>query len=134
MIIKTLDIKNFRNYEYLTLELNDKINIIYGQNGQGKTNLLESIYVLGLTKSHRSFIDQHLIKQDESFARVKGILNINDYRSTLELLIQKSGKKMKIDGMDVKKVDDYISNMNIIIFYPEDLKIVKDSPGERRKF
>lgn len=134
MYLEKIEVTTFRNYSQILLELSKGLNIIYGNNAQGKTNLLESIYVLGLTKSHRSFIDQHLIKQDESFARVKGILNINDYRSTLELLIQKSGKKMKIDGMDVKKVDDYISNMNIIIFYPEDLKIVKDSPGERRKF
>ena len=134
MYLEKVEITNFRNYSHLLVELSKGINIIYGNNAQGKTNLLESIYVLGLTKSHRSFIDHNLIKNNTAFARLKGILNINDYKSTLELIIQKTGKKLKIDHFDIKKVGDYISNMNIIIFYPEDLKIVKDAPGERRKF
>lgn len=134
MYLEKIEINQFRNYENLFLEFSKGLNIIYGENAQGKTNLLESIYVLGLTKSHRSFIDHNLIKNNASFARLKGILNVNDYKSTLELIIQKTGKKMKIDHNDVKKISDYITNMNIIIFYPEDLKIVKDSPGERRKF
>lgn len=134
MYLEKIEINQFRNYESLFLELSKGLNIIYGDNAQGKTNLLESIYVLGLTKSHRSFIDNNLIKNSASFARIRGVLNVNDYKSTLELIIQKTGKKMKIDHDEIKKISDYITNMNIIIFYPEDLKIVKDSPGERRKF
>lgn len=134
MYLEKIEINQFRNYESLFLELSKGLNIIYGENAQGKTNLLESIYVLGLTKSHRSFIDNNLIKNNASFARIKGILNVNDYKTVLELIIQKTGKKMKIDYNDIKKISDYITNMNIIIFYPEDLKIIKDSPGERRKF
>lgn len=134
MYLEKIEINQFRNYEHIFLTLSKGLNIIYGNNAQGKTNLLESIYVLGLTKSHRSFIDNNLIKNNAPFARIKGILNVNDYKSTLELLIQKTGKKMKIDNNDIKKISDYITNINIIIFYPEDLKIIKDSPGERRKF
>ena len=74
MIIKTLNIQNFRNYTSLNLELNDKINIIYGENGQGKTNLLESIYLLGFTTSHRTFTSDNLIKSGEEKAIVKGKL------------------------------------------------------------
>ena len=131
MYLEKLEINKFRNYEHLYVELSKSINIIYGNNAQGKTNLLESIYVLGLTKSHRSFIDNNLINTDSNFARIKGLLNIDDYKSTLEIIIQKTSKKLKIDNFDIKKVSDYISNLNIIIFYPEDLKIIKDSPGER---
>lgn len=134
MYLEKLEINKFRNYEHLYVELSKSINIIYGNNAQGKTNLLESIYVLGLTKSHRSFIDNNLINKDSSYARIKGLLNIDDYKSTLEIIIQKTSKKLKIDNFDMKKVSDYISNLNIIIFYPEDLKIIKDSPGERRKY
>ena len=134
MYLEKLEINKFRNYEHLYVELSKSINIIYGNNAQGKTNLLESIYVLGLTKSHRSFIDNNLINKDSNFARIKGLLNIDDYKSTLEIIIQKTNKKLKIDNFDIKRVSDYISNLNIIIFYPEDLKIIKDSPGERRKY
>ena len=134
MYLEKLEINKFRNYEHLYVELSKSINIIYGNNAQGKTNLLESIYVLGLTKSHRSFIDNNLINKDSNFARIKGLLNIDDYKSTLEIIIQKTSKKLKIDNFDIKRVSDYISNLNIIIFYPEDLKIIKDSPGERRKY
>ena len=74
MILKNINIHSFRNYEKLKLDLNDKINIIYGNNGQGKTNILESIYVLALTKSHRSFIDNNLIKAGEEKAIIKGTL------------------------------------------------------------
>lgn len=134
MYLEKFEINKFRNYEHLYVELSKSINIIYGNNAQGKTNLLESIYVLGLTKSHRSFIDNNLINKDSNFARIKGLLNIDDYKSTLEIIIQKTSKKLKIDNFDIKRVSDYISNLNIIIFYPEDLKIIKDSPGERRKY
>ena len=84
MYISNLKISNFRNYELLKLELNPNINIIIGNNGQGKTNLLESIYVLGLTKSHRSFIDNNLIKQNEKICKIKGELVKNNISSKLE--------------------------------------------------
>ncbi len=133
MIIKTLDIKNFRNYEYLTLELNDKINIIYGQNGQGKTNLLESIYLLGFTNSHRSFTSDTLIKSGEDKAIIKGKL-IKDIPYNLEIEINKTKKQVKIDDKIINKITDYIEKMNVIIFSSEDLDLIKGSPSERRKY
>ena len=133
MILKKIKISNFRNYEKLSLEFHDGINIIYGNNGQGKTNLLESIYVLALTKSHRSFIDQHLIQKGKESATIKGTLLKNDFPKELEVVIKKTTKAFQIDQNKIKKSSDYISNMNIIIFYPEDLEIIKGSPAIRRR-
>lgn len=133
MIIKTLDIKNFRNYSSLTLQLNDRLNIIYGQNGQGKTNLLESIYLLGFTNSHRSFTSENLIKSGEEKSVIKGKL-VKDISYNLEIDLTKTKKQVKIDDKVVNKITDYIEKMNVIIFSSEDLDLIKGSPGERRKY
>ena len=134
MILKELKIANFRNYKSLNIKLSDRINIIYGNNAQGKTNILESIYVLGITKSHRSFIDDDLIMNGENVSKISGNIEKNGINSLFEINLNKTKKKYKIDNDDIKKTSDYISNMNIIIFYPEDLEIIKGSPGIRRKF
>ena len=134
MHISSLKISNFRNYDLLKLDLNPNMNIIIGNNGQGKTNLLESIYVLGLTKSHRSFIDNNLIKQNEKICKIKGDLVKNDMISKLEIVLENKKKNLKIDNNNINKNSDYISNMNIIIFYPEDLELIKGSPSSRRRF
>ena len=133
MFIKKIELDNFRNYNSVTVNLHDKINIFYGENASGKTNLLECIYVLGLTKSHRSFIDNNLIKEGSDFFRLKGLLKKSDMIYQLEVNNQKK-KKIYIDNKEIKKVSDYISLMNIIIFYPEDLEIIKGSPILRRNF
>ncbi len=134
MILKELSIINFRNYKNISINLSPKINIIYGNNAQGKTNLLESIYVLGITKSHRSFIDNNLIKSGEKKSKIKGIVKIENLNTTLEVNIENKNKQLKIDNNDIKKVSDYISKMNIIIFYPEDLELIKGSPAIRRRY
>lgn len=133
MFLKDISITNFRNHHKTRISLSENINIIYGNNGQGKTNILESIYVLGLTKSHRSFIDDNLIKNGEEFALIKGEVT-KDLPYTLELIINKNNKKMKLDGENISKVSDYIEKMNIIIFYAEDLELIRGVPGVRRKY
>lgn len=133
MILKCLKIRNFRNYESADLQLNDKINIIYGKNGQGKSNLLESIHVLSLTKSHRISIDQNLIKEGENFSKIQGKIVKGGYETNLQVLINKDQKKIKVNSTSVKKVSDYISNLSVIMFYPEDLDIIKGPPSIRRK-
>ncbi len=133
MIIKNIELKNFRNYESLKLSLNPKINIIYGQNGAGKTNILESIYVLSLGKSHRSFLDDTLIKSGQEKALIKGkIQNIIPYN--LEIEITKTKKQLKKDDKIVTKLGEYIEKMNIIIFHTDDLELIKSSPSVRRKY
>ena len=133
MYIQTLKLQNFRNYDSLELEFNKGINIIYGKNAQGKTNLLESIYVLGITKSHRSSIDNYLIQNDKEFLKISGIIKKNRFPQKMEFYLSNQ-KKLKIDDKSILKVSDYISRMNIIIFYPEDLEIIKGSPSVRRRF
>lgn len=133
MYLKSIDVKNFRNYNHLSIDLNKGINIIYGKNAQGKTNLLESIYFLALTKSHRSFIDDNLIKNGEENAIIKGKMMCNRIPTNLEIRLNKN-KNIFIDKKKITKVSDYISRMNVIIFYPEDLDLVKGSPNIRRKF
>ncbi|MDD2377488.1 MAG: DNA replication/repair protein RecF [Bacilli bacterium] len=134
MILKSIKIENFRNYEALELLFDKKINIIYGNNAQGKTNILESIYVLGLTKSHRSFIDNNLIKNGFNRAKISGVVFNNRLNTNMEVTIENKTKHLKIDNSDIKKTSDYISKLNIIIFYPEDLELIKGSPSIRRKY
>lgn len=134
MILKQIELTNFRNYHHLSLSLHPHMNIIYGKNGQGKSNLLESIYVLGKSKSHRNFMNKHLIQENALFSKIKGILTENDISTKLELDLTDNSKKMILDGQQLKKVSTYISHLDVVIFYPEDLEIIKGSPMLRRKF
>ncbi len=133
MILKNIEIRNFRNYEQLSLQLHPQLNIIYGNNGEGKTNLLESIYVLAFTKSHRSFIDHNLIKSGAETAVLKGTI-LNNITYNLEIILNKTKKTLKIDNNIETKTGSYIEKMNIIIFYSEDLELIKGFPGARRKY
>ncbi len=134
MYIKDIQLANFRNYKTLSISFHPKINIIYGKNAQGKTNLLESIYVLALTKSHRSFIDSNLIKNGMNKAKIMGNILKDSFSSKYEIILEEKKKSFKIDGNLIKKTSDYISKINIIIFYPEDLDLIKGSPNIRRRF
>ena len=135
MYLEKLSLQNFRNYTSLNIKLNPHVNIIYGNNAQGKTNLLESIYVLGLTKSHLFQLDNHLITSGKEFYKIKGIIKKDNIKTQYEILGNINSKILKIDGQEIKKVTDYINNsLNIIIFYPEDLEIIKGSPNLRRNF
>ena len=96
MILKKIELINFRNYVHLTTRFYKGINIIYGDNAQGKTNLLESIYVLGITKSHRSFIDNNLIKDNEKRATINGTINKGSLDINLSIMMKK-GKRLKLE-------------------------------------
>lgn len=132
MIIKNIEVTNFRNYQNLKIDFSENINIVYGNNGEGKTNLLESVYVLGFTKSHRYFIDNNLIKDGEDFSVVKGTI-LDKIPYELEVLLNKTKKQVKVDK-EVKKVGDYIDKTNIVVFYTEDLELIKGIPSVRRKY
>jgi len=134
VFLKEMKIKNFRNYQELDIKFDKNINIIYGDNAQGKTNLLEAIYFLALTKSHRLNIDNSLIKQDSDTAYLLGLIENNNITNKYEIGFNSTTKKLKINNEQIKKVSNYISKINIIIFYPEDLNIIKGSPRERRRF
>ena len=134
MFLKSINVVNFRNYDNLELELSPNVNIIYGDNAQGKTNLLESIYFLAMTKSHRSFIDDNLIREGEKIAKIDGLVSNDDFETNLRIVLSTASKKMFVDGNNYKKVSDYVSRMNVIIFYPEDLELVKGGPLVRRRY
>ena len=135
MYLKKIYLKNFRNYDLLNIEFNKRINIIYGNNAQGKTNLLESIYYLATTKSHRLNNDSEIIKFGSNVCKIKGVINNRKIDTNLEIALSENGKILKINHQEIKKVGNYItSNFNIIIFEPDDLNLIKGSPNERRNF
>lgn len=134
MKIKKLFLKNYRNYDEILLELNDGLNIIIGDNAQGKTNLLESIYVLAVTKSFLSINDKNLIMFNNCFSLIKGFVQYKDNCDELEVLLNSKGKNVKINKKEIKKLSDYISRMNVIIFSSDSVRTFKDSPSSRRKY
>lgn len=134
MKIKKISLKNYRNYDVLELNFCDRVNIIIGDNAQGKTNLLESIYVLAITKSFLSVNDKNLIKFNNKFSRIKGIIESGKKKSTLEVLINETGKVVKSNNLEIKKLSDYISLMNVIVFSSDNIRMIKESPASRRKY
>ena len=116
------------------LSFNSKLNIIIGNNAQGKTNILESIYLLSSTKSFLSVYDKNLIKNGEKFAIVKGDIEIDGTNKTLEIIINDKGKVVKINSNEIKKLSDYIFNLKVIVFSPDSMRMLKESPSVRRKF
>ena len=134
MRIDKLKLINFRNYSKLDIEFNPYLNIIIGNNAQGKTNILEAIYYLSITKSFLIINDFVCIKNGELFSRIVGnIQNING-KKRLEFLINENGKKLMVNGNEIKKHASYIGNLKVIVFNPDNIRIIKDAPGNRRKF
>ena len=134
MYIKELKLKNYRNYEDLTIQFENKVNVILGENAQGKTNVMESIYVLAMAKSHRTSNDKELIRWDEDYAKIEGSVEKYNRSTALQLVISKKGKKAKLNYIEQRKLSQYVGAMNVIMFAPEDLNLVKGSPGVRRRF
>jgi len=136
MRIKRLKVENFRNLEKLDIEFSDGVNIIYGNNAQGKTNIIESIYIFSFGKSFRANKDIELLKFDKEYF----LSNIKIMKKDRELEMdfgfdRISNKKMiKVNGVIQKKISDIIGKLNVVVFKPEDIKIVTDSPSIRRKY
>lgn len=134
MYIEELTLKNYRNYEMLDISFEDKVNVIIGENAQGKTNLMEAIYVLAMAKSHRTSNDRELIRWDTEYGKIKGTLRKRNNTISLELMVSKKGKKAKLNHLEQQKLSQYIGEMNVVMFAPEDLHLVKGSPQVRRRF
>ena len=134
MNIERLQLTNYRNYESLTLDFSSKINVFIGENAQGKTNVMESIYVLAMAKSHRTSNDKELIRWDSDYGKIEGVIEKRYGSLPIELTISKKGKKGKINHLEQTKLSNYIGQMNVVMFAPEDLNIVKGSPQIRRRF
>lgn len=133
MIIDDLKLLNFRSYSSLYLDFNHKLNIIYGMNGAGKTNIVEAIYALSLTKSFRTNQDSLMIMKDKNVSKVEANI-INNDKKNYQLILQNHEKIVKINNLKIEKLGDYVANIFMILFNPDDLKIIKESPALRRKF
>ncbi len=134
MFLRKISLTNFRNYDNLDLEFDKNINIFIGNNAQGKTNILESIYVLSISKSHRINKDLFLIKDNCLFTKIHGEIINYDNLNEFEILINKKGKRVSINSNPFRKISEYLSNINTIMFCPDDLEIIKGTPSERRYF
>ena len=134
MKLTNLQLQNFRNYESVQLEFTDGVHVFIGENAQGKTNLMESIYALAMTKSHRTTNDKELIGWNKEFATIKGTVEKTATKTNLELQFSKKGKIAKVNYLEQKRLSSYLGNLNVILFAPENLTLVKGSPQNRRKF
>ncbi len=135
MIIKSIDLLNFRNYEELHLEFEDGITILNGENAQGKTNLLEAVFLAASCRSHRGAKDREMIRfqQDEAHIRMLVRKEERDLRIDLHLKKDRS-RGIAVNAVPVRKTRDYLGLVNCVLFSPEDLQIVKEGPSERRNF
>ena len=134
MYLSELALKNFRNYEDVELSFSPKINVLIGENAQGKTNLLEAIYVLAMTRSHRTSSERELLTFKKENATIRGTIERKLGKLKLELILSKKGKKAKINHLEQARLSQYVGQMNVILFAPEDLALVKGAPTVRRRF
>lgn len=132
MRLKSLKLFNFRNYSELSLDLSFGINIFIGDNGVGKTNILEAIYVLSLTKSNRYGTINDLIKHDNLSAKINCLVDYDNYTKEYEVLINEESKKVYINKQEIKKIANYISNFCVTTFMPNDIDIIRGTPSIRR--
>lgn len=135
MIIRSLDLKNYRNYESLSLSFDEHTNLFYGDNAQGKTNALEAIFLSATTKSHRGTKDREIIRFGEEEAHIKMIVEKKDVPCRIDVHLKKGrAKGVAVNGIPIRKVTELFGLINVIFFSPEDLSIIKNSPAERRRF
>ncbi|MDR1473380.1 MAG: DNA replication/repair protein RecF [Lactobacillales bacterium] len=134
MKITSLELTNYRNYKTAELSFHPDINLFLGENAQGKTNLLESLYVLALTRSHRTHKEKELIYFGEENAKIYGTVEKQTTTLQVEITLTNNGRKTKVNHIEQKRLADYIGKLNVILFSPEDLAIIKGSPSIRRRF
>lgn len=135
MFIKRLQMLNYRNYNVLDISLGPHVNVFMGDNAQGKTNILEGIYYCAFARSHRTSKDRELINWNADNALLSVSVGRERFDKRIDISILKDGKKaIQINKIKIKKIGELFGNFNVVMFSPEDLKIIKDSPGVRRKF
>ncbi|MBP3914398.1 DNA replication/repair protein RecF [Clostridium sp.] len=135
MFIKRLQMLNYRNYNVLDISLGPHVNVFMGDNAQGKTNILEGIYYCAFARSHRTSKDRELINWNSDNALLSVTVGRERLDKRIDISILKDGKKaIQINKIKIKKIGELFGNFNVVMFSPEDLKIIKDSPGVRRKF
>ena len=135
MIIKSIELADYRNYDSLVLQFDRGTNILYGDNAQGKTNILEAIYVAATTKSHKGSKDREIVNFDKEEAHIRTYLEKDGKEIRVDMHLRKSKSKgIAIDGVPIKRSSELMGLAHVIFFSPEDLKIIKNGPSERRRF
>ena len=135
MLIDSLELNNFRNYKSLSLKLRDGVNIFYGDNAQGKTNILDAVYLGCTSKSHKLSKDKDMINFDSSDAHIRINLTRKDMPYRIDMHLKKnSSKGIAVNGVPIRRSSELFGIANVVIFAPEDLDIIKDGPSERRRF
>ncbi len=134
MIVESVELKDYRNYEFLDMNFNEHVNIIYGDNAQGKTNILESIYMCSTSKSHRGSKDREIVRfgEDESHIKLNVLKHGMKYRIDMHLKKNKT-KGIAVNGIPIKKAVELFGIINIVFFSPEDLNIIKNGPFREKK-
>lgn len=135
MYIKSLELSNFRNYQRLHLNFADGINLFYGDNAQGKTNILESVFVCGTTKSHKGSKDRDMIRLGEEESHIRMRISKDEIIHQIDMHLKKNkAKGIAIDGIPIKRSGELFGFLPVIFFSPEDLSVIKNGPSERRRF
>lgn len=135
MFIKYVELFNYRNYESIKIDLNKRINIFVGNNAQGKTNILEAMFVCGFGKSFRTNKEKELIRFGSDFFRIRAVIETDRRDIEIEIIQSNDSRKwIKVNGISLKKTSQLIGKINIVLFSPEDLKLINEGPSERRKF
>lgn len=135
MYIKSLELNNFRNYDNLNIMFDKNTNILYGDNAQGKTNVLEAIYIASTTKSHRGNKDKEIIMFEHEEAHIKLMVEKHQVPIRIDMHLKKNkAKGIAINGIPIKKASELFGVLNVVFFSPEDLNIIKNGPAERRRF
>ena len=135
MIIESIELKNYRNYDKLHMDFSHGTNILYGDNAQGKTNILEAIYVCAQTKSHRGSKDKEIIQFDRDESHIKLNVRKRDVPYRIDMHLKKNrAKGVAVNGVPIKKASELFGIVNVVFFSPEDLNLIKNGPAERRRF
>ena len=135
MILKSVALEHFRNYERLEMEFGQGTNILYGDNAQGKTNLLESLYVSGTTRSHKGSKDREIIQFGQEEAHIRTIVEKKGLDHQIDMHLRRSkGKGIAVDRMPIRKASELFGMLHVVFFSPEDLNIIKSGPSDRRRF
>lgn len=135
MIIESIELKNYRNYKELHMEFNQGTNILYGDNAQGKTNILEAVYLAGTSKSHKGSKDREMIRFENEESHIRMMVKKGDLSYKIDMHLRKNkAKGVAINGLPIRKARELLGVVNLVFFSPEDLNIIKNGPGERRRF
>ena len=133
MYVSSIRLRNYRNYENQIINFDRGMNIVIGNNGEGKTNLLEAIYLLSTTRSHRVDDNRELIRFDSEFGSAEGNVVFNNQSSRLSVVVHKKGKTLMINNNPVRKNSEFIGKLNAVLFAPDDMNLFDDSPKIRRR-